>query len=491
MKVSFTLGPSQEIRINQIASRILTENLKRNENFDVEFLNFTITTNFHLNKDMKKYYDFGNKSLEVCGTAWHNILKVALGHYHYTDLLLKELKTEYLFYSCSLTMLEFELIAEVINNDTKVIIGGPLINNYSFEDIRNIISGKVDDKEKMKNLLIIKGYVDLTTDLYEIVKRWEDYIITENDFSTFWDCEDDYIVDKIKNIKKFKDHIDLSFLDNYFPSPYSVFILDNFCYWGKCKFCYYSLFDRIDFTKGASIEKISNNIIRSTKKHKNDYVFFANDYFSFNDKYEKIMQNLIDNDIKIVIFTGIKSLQNIDYIKKINKYVAAVKIGIESFSDFSLDYIKKGYDYEDIKNALFLIKKHMKKNVFFLANLIIDLPIDSRENIITNYERANEFKKEMREAGFDINYSAKLLVVNNQTKEDFIDNKYIMVNDGDNNISGRYLLFNYFKKMGIVKNDLYKDMMIPLKRYDKNGNVLPSDFDVIPYDLAEKVFRWI
>jgi hypothetical protein len=62
-----------------------------------------------------------------------------------------------------------------------VIIGGSLLNSYTFQEIRDIVF-LIAEKKYMKNLMIVKGYVDLTTDLYKMVREWKDVEITENDF---------------------------------------------------------------------------------------------------------------------------------------------------------------------------------------------------------------------------------------------------------------------------------------------------------------------
>jgi len=498
MKISFTLGGGQDIRINQIAPRVLTENFLRNDKFEPTFLNFPLICAYHAFKDVSKYrQQIGekNKALVTCEALWWNSLKISLGHYKYTNLLLNELKTDYLFYSCSLTLLEIKIISAILNSGIRLIIGGALINNFSFEDIRDRLS-KIVDQRYMKNLLIVKGYVDLTTDLYKIVEKWEDCVIDNNDFSTFWECEKDYIVDKIKIFRKFDKHIDLSFLELYSAYQFktSVYIFDSDCWWGKCKFCSSSSIDGarciIDFTKGASIEKVSENIINGVKKHNSEGIFIANDYFMFNDKYEKILQNLVDSNVKISIFTGIKALQNKKYIKKINKYMNYLRIGLESLSDFSLDYINKGYNYKDIQDTVVSIKNNMNRDIVMTFNLILDLPEKSEKDVILNYERASQLKNELREAGFTTHHSSRLLVVPKWDQERLIDNKYLTINTQNKNISGRYLIFNYFKELNILTDDLYKDALLPLLRYDEKGNELKSDIFIVPYDLANRAFTW-
>jgi hypothetical protein len=485
MKVSFTLGVGEDVRVNNIPCRVLTENLTRNPNFDVTFLNYTITANVNLQKDTPEYInkiEKENRVLRECTTSWYTLFQVAYSNYHYIDLLLNEIKTEYLFYSCSALQIEFAHIAQILNHGIKVIIGGSLLNSYTFQEIRDIVS-LIAEKKYMKNLMIVKGYVDLTTDLYTMVREWKDVEITENDFTTFWECTEDYTVEKVARLKK----MGFNFLE-YYPFEYSVFILDNKCWWNKCRFCTYPLYQHKDFTVGSTASKISNNIIAAIRKYDNG-VFFTNDYFQFTPKYKEILQNLVDEGIKIVIFSGIQAFKNKSYIENINKYISAVKLGVESFSDFSLQYNNKGYTYADIRNVMQSIKEDMKSDVSFLANMIVDLPINNEAEIIENYEKAAEFKKELLDAGHPFNFSAKLLTINKDQKERFIDNRFVTV--GDSNISGRYLVFDMFRRMGVIKDDTYKTMSLPLLRFDENGNELSTDFSYISHDLAVKTFRWI
>jgi hypothetical protein len=487
MKVSFTLGSGEDIRVNNVASRILTENLTRNPNFDVTFLNYTITSSLNIDKKFSEYIPIMKQQHRIFNehSLWYNFFKVVYSNYHHVDFLIQELKTEYLFYNCSSLQIEFYHVAQILNHGVKIIIGGSLTNTYSFKEIRDIISPLVSDQRYMKNLLIVKGYVDLTTDLYSVVQKWRDVEITENDFSTFWECEQDYTIEKIKRLKKFN----IGF-DNFYPFAYSIFMLDNKCWWNKCRFCTYPFFKRKDFTIGSSSKKISNNIINTLRRYDNDSIFLANDYFQFTHKYKEILENLVSEGIKIVIFTGMQSLKNEKYIDDINKYVHAVKLGLESLDTFGLSYANKGYTYNDVKYILKLIKDNMKRDVHFLTNLIIDLPTKSKDNIIRNYERAWQFKKEMIDAGFNFNYSSKLISVSKDTRNVFIDNKYITINESNENISGRYFLFDAFRKAGIMNDDMYKTMSLPLLRFDENGNELSTDFDYIDMDLAKKVFKW-
>jgi hypothetical protein len=48
-----------------------------------------------------------------------------------------------------------------------------------------------------------------------------------------------------------------------------------------------------------------------------------------------------------------------------------------------------------------------------------------------------------------------------------------------------------FRRMGVIKDDTYKTMSLPLLRFDENGNELSTDFSYISHDLAVKTFRWI
>jgi hypothetical protein len=95
MKVSFTLGVGEDVRVNNIPCRVLTENLTRNPNFDVTFLNYTITANVNLQKDTPEFInkiEKENRVLRECTTSWYTLFQVAYSNYHYIDLLLNEIK---------------------------------------------------------------------------------------------------------------------------------------------------------------------------------------------------------------------------------------------------------------------------------------------------------------------------------------------------------------------------------------------------------------
>jgi hypothetical protein len=494
MKVSFTIGMGQDMRVNNISTRVLTSNLLRNDKLDVTFLNAPIMSHYHSHRSMNEYFDVMEKKdriMKEATGAWYNPLRVALGNYQHNHLILDELKTDILFQSCSVTLYEINTLAAILNSGVRLMIGGPLPSTYSFDGLRDIIAQYVKPKY-MKNLMIVKGYVDLTTDLHKLAQDWKDTTITENDYSTFWDCEDDYTIDKINRMRRFNKHIDMSFMDGFFPYKYSTFILDNKCWWGKCKFCtYYKYEAKDDFTGGEPVEKITQNILNTIKKQGNNAVFFVNDYFQFTPKYKAIMDILKENEVHIVIFTGVQMLKDRTYLENVNKYVSAMLIGIESFSDFGLDYINKGYKYADIKEANDMMKKHLKRDCFLQESIIIDLPEKHEKDVLVNYTRAATEKEDMRNAGFSINYSIKPLLVNYDTKDAFIDNKWLSVNeDEDEYLLGRHLVFKYLREMGIATNDIYKQMSVPLVRYDQFGDKLESDFRILPYDLAMDVFRW-
>jgi len=494
MKVSFTIGMGQDMRVNNISTRVLTTNLMNNDKLDVTFLNAPIMSHYYSHQNMDQYqkmFEDKDPIMKQATPAWYNALRVAVGNYQHNNFIVDELKTDILFQSCSVTLYEINTLATILNSGVRLMIGGPLPSTYSFDGLRSIISQYVKP-EYMKNLMIVKGYVDLTTDLYKLAKDWKDTTITENDYSTFWDCEDDYTIDKIKGMRRFSGHIDMSFMDGFFPYKYSTFILDNKCWWGKCKFCtYYKYEAKEDFTGGASVEKIAQNILNTLKKQGNNAVFFVNDYFQFTSKYKAIMDILKANGIHIVIFTGVQMLKDREYLENVNKYVSAMLIGVESFSDFGLDYINKGYKYADIKEANSMMKKHLKRDCFLQESIIIDLPERNEKDVLVNYTRASIEKEDMRNAGFSINYSIKPLLVNYDTKDAFIDNKWLSVNeDEDEYLIGRHLVFKYLREMGIATNDIYKQMSVPLVRFDEDGEKMLSDFRILTHDLAADVFRW-
>ena len=86
--------------------------------------------------------------------------------------------------------------------------------------------------------------------------------------------------------------------------------------------------------------------------------------------------------------------------------------------------------------------------------------------------------------GFQISVSSKLLEIGWQIRDSFIDNKYIKVADHNSeNLSGRYILWKYFEKLGIVDKETYIYKASPLQRFDKDGNILPSDVEILGCDL--------
>lgn len=161
-----------------------------------------------------------------------------------------------------------------------------------------------------------------------------------------------------------------------------------------------------------------------------------------------------------------------------------VDIGIESFNDFSLNYIKKGYKQSDIFEAFDLMKKHMNTNIRLNPYLIIDLPYKSRDDLIENYVMAVELQNEMRSLGFEFKYTPNWLEITPDTKDLLIDNKFIKM-DTTRKSQGRHIAFEFMEEIGLIKPHEYEYLAIPFQRYDVMGNILEPDIYQIPEEYTD------
>lgn len=497
MKVTYALGLGHELNVFQLAPRILTENLLRNDKFETCFSPSILSTTYKSVKDLKVIkndIEKINKSLSFMRAAWYSWARGCLATGRYVDEILNGLTTDYLFYSAALNVFSYNIVKVLLNNDVKLILGGSSINTSNFKDIRSNLVKFGTKEKKLKNLIIVKGYVDLKTDLYKIVKNWKDVEITENDFTTFWQCERDYTQNYLPLAKNLFKNTDYTFrpsdrLSNGWYYCYAVFFLDSVCWWGRCKFCAYSPMGKIDFTEGVEVETIVDNIVRTCKNYGTNKIFLANDYFIFKDKYKEILQDLSKKGIKSEIYTGIHLLKNKEHIENINKYVSQLRIGLETTSDFSLKYVDKGYSSKDIDKALDTMIKYMDKNISLSINIILDLPDRSKEDVIKNYQKVVEIKNKLISSGFkNFCFNIKLLQVGASIKNKFVDNKFVRCALPDEeDISGRYVLWKIFRDLGIASETSFNKVVAPLKRFDIEGKVIPSDLELVPDKIFDEL----
>ena len=410
LKVKYCTSPLTNDQ-STMANRILTSNLLRDDRLDVSFYSPVECYNIYSKKALE------NNRFGYSIRTWNEWLRCSLASKEYPKRFVELLNTDIVLFSSLYGSFDIPFIKEMLDSGIKVIVGG---NNPNI---------------KHKNLIYVGGYVDLTTDLYKIINDWKDVKITENDFSTFWKCNDDCI-----------------------DSSQSIFLLNNNCWWRKCRFCTYN--DGVNFDD-APAEEIANNILRVG----NDSVWIANDYFIFNRKNKEILKILKDNNKHVSIFSGIKLLKNNRYLDNVIEYVDYIKVGVEGGTDFSLSYMNKGYTVDDVYDVFSTIP-----DITISFNIIVDFPQRNEKEIIKNYETALEWKRILNNVQV-VGPSLALF------DERCIDGKFIRKTEKAT--SGRNYIFD---SLNIECDN------IPFDRYDEDGNILKSDFDIVPENILEELF---
>ena len=448
-------------------TRIMTENLKRNKKIEPYFISKFLDGRIIGEKIQDQYcYILRNDDSPISNYMKRNSLRVTSVLYtlsdKYKNEILESIKTEYVLITCS-TIFSIPLIKLLLEHDKKIVIGGSVANNESFNSIRNHFIKIGTNEDNLKNLIIVSGYVDLTTDIYKIIQEWKDMKIVENDFSTFYECYEDFLNDSYKLFKNFSGYPELDFCISF----------KNSCWWKRCKFCDMTHENEQDFIKNSSANNIVNYIKTMTKKQQTKNIYISDPYIIFTDKVLEILDQL--KDYNITAMTGVKLLLNEEYTKNLCKYVNHIKIGLESTSDFTLKEIDKGYTYEDILIAFDNLSKYSQHDKTIYILHIFDLPSLNVEDINENYRRILKIKQNMENKGF-INvyliHGSLHLFPNSK----LIDSEYITVVDRDSNdLSGIWTHYNHLKDIGVNIPSL-ENLVLPYQRYDINNNLLSSDF---------------
>ncbi|MBL7171486.1 MAG: hypothetical protein ISS68_01460, partial [Desulfobacteraceae bacterium] len=117
-----------------MATRIITENLARNKNFEVDFSDIPVTTCTSNTAD--RLYDeimskvvlrsspnvmsFLNQKYMV-----YNIFYVFMAHGYFDEYILTDTDTEYVILTC-LNFCDLLILKNLLENNKKVLLGGPL-----------------------------------------------------------------------------------------------------------------------------------------------------------------------------------------------------------------------------------------------------------------------------------------------------------------------------------------------------------------------------
>ncbi len=487
-----------------MATRIMTENLLRNENLRVEFSDIpvrTFTSNVH-----KKIYDsifpgavskFSPNIETFMGQKYMvNILfYVFMAHGYFDEYVREDFDQEYVIITC-INFYDLIIVKRLLENNRRVLLGGPLINiGLSPTFIRQFLARMGVDRETLSNnLIMVTGNIDLTTDLHGLMKDWKDTTISFNDYTTIHECERDFLQD---------------FYDDSLEIPVHLGF-NNSCWYGKCKFCTYKKLPRMDLLANCEETRIAGYIRNVMKRFKSSHIRFIDSYYRTGTAaVHNILSNV--NHYDITIYTGIILLKNKEYMNFINRYVNCLLIGLETTSDFSLKSINKGYTYRDIELAVENIIKYLDRKIFLEISVILDLPYRDAEDVRTNYEKILVLKQKLEEAGFPVAVHMNILNIF-PNMELLNDRKGLLRTDGSKDdmkfSSGKNYLIHLAKGAGMerpgllpshtIMNDTHgaRDIQygyigedVPIVRHDVKGNVLPSDLNLMDESTMKEILK--
>lgn len=504
MKVTYIYPPLFK-PFYPMATRIITENLLRNDKLDVAFSDMPVRPfDSHIDTDL---YDeilsrAGNRFSPNVISFLHqkymvnNIFYVFMAQGYFDPYILTDTDTEINILTC-LNFCDLLILRHLLQSGKRVVLGGPLINiGLSPSFIREFMRRMgVHPSKLAENLVIVSGNIDLTTDLYQMISDWKDAVITENNYGTVYDCRRDFLQGLYTETRETPVHIGFN----------------NHCWYGKCKFCTYKELPKMDFLERQEVDRVSTAIRDLMKGFGSDRIRFIDSYFrSGSARVQEILEQI--KDFHITIYTGITLLKNKDYIAFLNRYVNCLLIGLESTSDFSLRQVDKGYGLKDIDMAVENMIRYLSRDVFLEISLILDLPARDTEDVKANYRRIAGLKARLEAEGFRVAFHMNILSV-------FPNLELLYTEDGllrpstdpteMGHATGKNYLIDILRQCGmdrplqlpshcIIRDEDnthnlvygYISSDVPIVRYDVSGHVLPSDLELMEEpDMREILTR--
>lgn len=483
MNITFMLSPITVLTRYPVSSRILSSNLLKDKRFNVNFYNASLNSYVKCLNIFEKDY---LPKIEKIKTSRSEIAKMWSGNRMFNRFTLLELltgrhdkkmiekiKTEYVLFSAP-TVMDFNFVKSLLIENKKVVLGGSSCQIYTPAEIRKILMDSDVPENKLKNLIVVSGYVDMETDLYKIISNWKDHIITENNFKTMWDAEDDFIHDHIRVMK-------------HTFNPSINILLNSRCWWGKCRFCTHRALPCISFAEDMSVDELVEYIDRISKKYFTNRVFFNDSYLVNTPKTVEFMQRLTDKGYFLEFYTGIQLLKRPSYIDFINKCnINVMYIGMETTNDFQLDFIKKGFKRKDIFETVDLMINNMNKKTQVSLFSMIDLPVENEKDIIENWETQAKIRNKFidnkmicRFAFSPLRYFPKTDLLGDliqPAREDQMDK-----------VIGVWNIYKFYEEIGMDISGISKAITMPLIRYTPDGKILKSDVYYMNSDIRKQI----
>ncbi len=485
-----------------MATRIITENLLRNDKLNVTFSDMPVRPFVsHIDTDL---YDeilaraidrFSPNVMSFLNQKYmvNNIFYVFMAQGYFDPYILEDTDTEINILTC-LNFCDLLILKHLLDSGKRVVLGGPLINiGLSPAFIREFMRRMgVHPSRLADNLIIVSGNIDLTTDLYPIISGWKDAVITENNYGTVYDCRRDFLQELYTETHETPVHIGFN----------------NHCWYGKCKFCTYRELPRMDFLEKQEVGRVSGAIRDLMMGFGSDRIRFIDSYFrSGSAQVQEILERI--KDFHITIYTGITLLKKRDYIEFLNRYVNCLLIGLESTSDFSLRQVDKGYAMKDIDVAADTIIQYMSRDIFLEISLILDLPAKDTEDVKTNYRRIARLKARLENEGFRVAFHMNILSVFPNLELLYTDAGLLRPSTDPSEMghaSGKNYIIDILRQCGmdrpmqlpsecIIRDEDnthnlvygYISSDVPIVRYDAAGHILPSDLELVDESVMKEI----
>jgi hypothetical protein len=508
MKIDFVASPGLNPTVFTIAHRIISSNLLDNPKIEPSFEALKLSTRTYL-RSMYDIPDIHEKMKKInwnmantrgVWRAWYAIIKSTK---LFNDEILNNLSSDTVLYRSCTHMSDYTVLAHLLKNNVRVVVGGSIAHLEEPESLRNKIGFFYDIPPKLlKNLIFVNGYVRSSTRIDKIVEEWKDCNLGYPDPSEMWDYNQEYnaqYTDFIRGMAMVYDR-KRDEEPNFwrFRHMTTMIFKLGYCWWNKCTFCTYPRYYNLDTIGGLDPEYVAERMIRIADSYRSKNIYIFDDYFVFNKKREAVLKILSDHGIRIAIYTGVKLLANQRYAEKVGKYCDAIFVGVESMTDRTLNNLNKGYDHQEVLKAFENVKKFFshKKSAFIVSYLIFDIMSPNEDEVKTNFERFYNLKRDMLDNGF---YRFRLrpgfLKATIFNKDKIIDGKNV-VNCSESNefLGGRSLVKRVFNKLGVegveaLDNKIFEsNFLIPIRRISDDNKPLRSDIDILGEDEIKFLF---
>jgi hypothetical protein len=487
-----------------IATRMITENLLRDDRLEVAFSDIPVTT--YQSGVHKRLYEslMGNGKEHFPANVRrflrqkyfvNNLFYVFMSHGYYNDHVRPDVESRHVMVTC-INFSDLIMVKHLLEKGKKVMMGGPLINiSLSSSFIRDLLERMGTPKSSLQNdLVVVSGNIDLSTDLFRILREWKDRAITRNAYGTLYECERDYLQDLYENGSAKAVH----------------FGFNNRCWYGKCRFCTYRGLPTMNFLEDLDGEPVARHIRRLMERFESKELRFIDSYFHADNPRTRAILDQV-RDYTVTVYSGIMLLKNVNYIQFINRYVKCLLIGLESASDFTLSHIDKGYLRTDIDTAVDRMIQHLDREVFLEISIILDLPARDREDVADNYEYIARMKERLEGEGFRVGIHMNILSLMPNMEMLFGSGSLFEASENVKDLeqsSTKNFMVGWLKAVGMENPSLlptrsvlldrespkgleygYISADVPLLRRDVNGNVLPSDLLLMDEKVMERILE--